>query len=142
MKKRLVRVLAASAIVVGTLGWSSPAWAVCESQVLPPFTVGAGGQDLATTPGLAVHWCGESRYFTPPPTVTIETYGGDSHGVYLDFPGGGPKIDWTFTVVIDGDDREIRIPVVEPAPTGRICLFYFGHAHSNPGTCLAHLERP
>ncbi|HEX2296059.1 MAG TPA: hypothetical protein VHN37_12195 [Actinomycetota bacterium] len=142
MRKSLARVLTASAIVIGALGWASPAMAACTSQVVPSLTVGALGQDLATTPQIGVSWCGESRYFTGAPTVTVETYHPDSYAVYLDFPSGGPKIDWTFTVQVGDTTRSVRVPVVEPAPTGRICLAFVGHAYHNPGTCLAHVERP
>lgn len=146
MRKRGARALVAGALVAGALGWASPALASCTSHVVPAFTVGAAGRDLATTPRIVVSACGTTTVpgVTFLPAVTVERYGtpgGESYGVYLDYPSVYGGIDWTIGVEVDGTYREVRIPANDGISGGRVCLLFAGFSYHNPGNCLAHVER-
>ena len=144
MRSVLARALTAGSLVLGTLAWAPPAMAGCTTQVVPAFTVGVGGQDLATTPRIGIYWCGSTVLPTVDsiPTVTIEQYGAESYGIYADFPPGGGWIDWTFTIQVGDTTREVRVPVIPGGGGNRICLFFYGFEYHNPGNCLAHLDHP
>lgn len=144
MKIRIARALTAGSLVLGALAWASPAMAACTAEGLPPLTVGALGQDLATTPQVSFSWCGSTTYPTlgTLPIVTVEQYGAESYGIYLDSPPGGASVDWTFTIQVGDTTRTVRVPVIGGGGGSRTCLFFYGFEFHNPGTCLAHLDHP
>lgn len=146
MRKAFMRVLLAGALVTGSLAWASPALAGCTSQTVPALTVGAAGRDLATTPRIAVSACETTTIpgVTFLPTVTVERYGtpgGESYAVYFDYGSVYGGTELTFSIQIDGEYREVRVPLNPGVSGGRICLFFVGFSYHNPGTCLAHVER-
>jgi hypothetical protein len=143
MKKGIQRALMASALVVGVVGVAPPAMAGCTTQLVPAFTVGAAGRDLATTPRIWVSACGttETPGVTFLPAITVERYGDESYGVYFDYPSVYGGADWTVGIEIDGSYREVRVPANPAISGGRICLLFVGFSYHNPGTCLAHIER-
>lgn len=146
MKKGLARVLTAGALVLGTVGVAPPALAGCTTQVVPAFTIGAAGRDLATTPRISVSVCESTQVpgVTFLPTVTVERYGtpgGESYAVYLDYPSVYGGTDVTVGIQIDGNYREVRVPASSPISGGRICLLFVGFSYHNPGNCLAHIQR-
>lgn len=144
MKSRIVRALTAGVLILGTLGWASPAMAACETARVGGYTIGAGGEPIATLPYVAVGWCG---YVDPPtewtvPVVEIEQYpAADTFAVMVGKPRDSAGVHWVFAVNVNGTYQEV---VISPHTGGggeMQCLVFHGAKEWNPGGCQVFLER-
>lgn len=159
-KVRRVTMVAAAALAMAAVGVATPAVAEprCRAIRQDPVTIGAGGQDVFTTPALYVEVCVTAEgdpvdpsnlpmlqvdnlveVNDPPTSATLSP---DHFTVWLVNGGVGmTELSVTITYTVGSDTTVTTIPVPLPPPNGvAVCVFYNGPAEENPGGCLAFLN--